>query len=188
MNNYRFFNRGSPRGIDFHDMSGSQEDSPKNNVMLELRRREEELDRLISNAERELKQLTEDKRFAYVTYEDLRTIPSYKNQTVMVIKAPPEAKLRVPDPSKVSGDEGDAAEESAVKSCLSLQVLQMYIKSENSEIEVFICPEEVDDCPPAPATEKVKNSPVRPSGSHIGNYFSHIFYIYIYVEKLSAVF
>ncbi|KAL0281082.1 UNVERIFIED_CONTAM: hypothetical protein PYX00_002181 [Menopon gallinae] len=139
--------RGSPRGIDFHDVSGSQEDSPKNNVMLELRRREEELNRLISNAEMELKQLTEDKRFAYVTYEDLRTIPSYKNQTVMVIKAPPEAKLRVPDPSKV---------------------LQMYIKSENSEIEVFICPEEVDDCPPAPAPEKVKNSPVRPSGSHIG--------------------
>lgn len=67
-----------------------------------MQKREEELDRLIVNAEKELRQLTEDKRFAYVTYEDLRNIPSYKNQTVMVIKAPPEAKLRVPDPSKVN--------------------------------------------------------------------------------------
>lgn len=93
--------RGSPRGVDFYDTSGIQEEIPKDGLIQELEEKEKQLDRLISNAERELRQLSEDKRYAYVTYEDLRTIPSYKNQTVMVIKAPPEAKLRVPDPSKV---------------------------------------------------------------------------------------
>ena len=96
-----FVCRGSPRGFDFCDKSRGEEDNPKDGVIQELQRREDELDRLIINAEKELRQLTEDKRFAYVTYEDLRNIPYYKNQTVMVIKAPPEAKLRVPDPSKV---------------------------------------------------------------------------------------
>ncbi|KAK6644852.1 hypothetical protein RUM43_001125 [Polyplax serrata] len=138
--------RGSPRGFDFCDKSRSEDDSPKNGVIQELQRREEELDRLIVNAEKELRQLTEDKRYAYVTYEDLRNIPSYKNQTVMVIKAPPEAKLRVPDPSKA---------------------LQMYMKSENSEIEVFICPDHADDYPVTTAQEKSKNSPMRPSVSQL---------------------
>lgn len=40
--------------------------------------------------------MNEDKRYAYITYQDLRTVPAYKKQTVMVIKAPPEAKLKVP--------------------------------------------------------------------------------------------
>lgn len=136
--------RGSPRGVDFFDTSGIQEEVPKDGLIQELEEKEKQLDRLISNAERELRQLSEDKRYAYVTYEDLRTIPSYKNQTVMVIKAPPEAKLRVPDPSKA---------------------LQMYMKSENSEIEVFLCPEELDDVLSSNTNERVKNSPTRPSVS-----------------------
>ncbi|EEB13050.1 transcription factor E2F3, putative [Pediculus humanus corporis] len=140
--------RGSPRGFDFCDKSRGEEDNSKDGVIQELQRREDELDRLIINAEKELRQLTEDKRFAYVTYEDLRNIPYYKNQTVMVIKAPPEAKLRVPDPSKA---------------------LQMYMKSENSEIEVFICPDEVDEYPATSnADEKSNNnSPLRPSVSNL---------------------
>ena len=49
-----------------------------------------------------LRQLSEDKRYAYITYQDLRGIPEYKHQTIMAIKAPPEAKLQVPHPSQVS--------------------------------------------------------------------------------------
>ena len=53
------------------------------------------------NAELQLKLLSEDKRNAYVTYHDLRSVQRFRNQTVMAIKAPPEAKLQVPHPSEV---------------------------------------------------------------------------------------
>lgn len=52
--------------------------------------------------EKNLRQLSEDKRYAYITYQDLRGIPEYRHQTIMAIKAPPEAKLQVPHPSQVS--------------------------------------------------------------------------------------
>lgn len=198
------FCRGSPRGVDFYDTSGVQEDTSKDTVITELEEREKQLDRLISNAERELRQLSEDKRHAYVTYEDLRTIPSYKNQTVMVIKAPPEAKLRVPDPSKVCNKKADFGHSrnnfvnslnlrEQCDSCapwrhshygisfahltnILFQALQMYMKSENSEIEVFLCPEEIEDLPNT-TNEKVKNSPTRPSVSQLG---MNIFPLYFY--------
>jgi hypothetical protein len=50
-----------------------------------------------------------------MSLQDLRNIPRFKSQTVMAIKAPPEAKLHVPHPS-----EG----------------LQIHMSSENGEIEV----------------------------------------------------
>lgn len=40
--------------------------------------------------------MNDDKRYAYITYHDLRNSLSYK-QTTMVIKAPPESKLEVPE-------------------------------------------------------------------------------------------
>lgn len=49
-----------------------------------------------------LRQLSEEKQYAYITYQDLRGIPEYRHQTIMAIKAPPEAKLQVPHPSQVS--------------------------------------------------------------------------------------
>lgn len=47
-------------------------------------------------SERDLQIMNDDKRYAYITYHDLRNSLSYK-QTTMVIKAPPESKLEVPD-------------------------------------------------------------------------------------------
>ncbi|XP_026292194.1 transcription factor E2F6 isoform X1 [Frankliniella occidentalis] len=90
-----------------------------NNLMA----KENILDELIRNAEQDLRQMSEDKRYAYITYQDLRSIPCYANETVMAIKAPPEAKLEVPHPSGNGG-------------------LQMYMKSTNGEIEVFLCPDD----------------------------------------------
>ncbi|KAK3929048.1 Transcription factor E2F2 [Frankliniella fusca] len=89
-----------------------------------LTAKENELDELITKAEQDLRQMSEDKRYAYITYQDLRSIPCYANETVMAIKAPPEAKLEVPHPSGNGG-------------------LQMYMKSTNGEIEVFLCPDDV---------------------------------------------
>ncbi|KAJ1523514.1 hypothetical protein ONE63_001366 [Megalurothrips usitatus] len=94
-----------------------------------LTAKENALDELIRNAEHELRQLSESKRHAYITYQDLRSIPCYANETVMAIKAPPEAKLEVPHPSKNGG-------------------LQMHMKSTNGEIEVFLCPDDVSSNEP----------------------------------------
>lgn len=38
---------------------------------------------------------------AYVTYHDIRKISGLKDQTVIVVKAPPETRLEVPDPVEV---------------------------------------------------------------------------------------
>ena len=39
---------------------------------------------------------------AYVTYQDIRSLRSLDDQTVIAIKAPPETRLEVPDPKKVT--------------------------------------------------------------------------------------
>jgi len=46
--------------------------------------------------ERDIKQLTEDKRFGYLTYQDIRSVESFRQKTVLVVKAPPETELQVP--------------------------------------------------------------------------------------------
>lgn len=51
-------------------------------------------------AERDLRQLSQDKRFAYITYQDLHTIRDYKDKTVFAIKAPPGTQLQVPQELK----------------------------------------------------------------------------------------
>lgn len=38
---------------------------------------------------------------AYVTYQDIRKISGLKDQTVIVVKAPPETRLEVPDSIEV---------------------------------------------------------------------------------------
>lgn len=38
---------------------------------------------------------------AYVTYQDIRSLNSLREQTVIAIKAPPETRLEVPDPENV---------------------------------------------------------------------------------------
>lgn len=39
--------------------------------------------------------------FAYLTYDDMHNLPSLRDQTVMVIRAPAETKLEVPHPEEV---------------------------------------------------------------------------------------
>jgi hypothetical protein len=46
-------------------------------------------------ANQDLHHLSEDKRFAYVTHSDLKSIEAFKDQTVIPIKAPPETQLFV---------------------------------------------------------------------------------------------
>jgi len=49
---------------------------------------------------------------AYVTYQDIRELGNLRDQTVIVVKAPSDTKLEVPDPEEVCkdgvlGEDGD---------------------------------------------------------------------------------
>ncbi|UYV62298.1 E2F3 [Cordylochernes scorpioides] len=121
------------------DLSSSRQDVLEAELEL-LEEKENHIDNLISNASLQLDLLTEsaDKRYpfvsltpptlAYVTYKDLRSIQAYVNKTLIAVKAPPHTKLEVPEP------------------------LQIFVKSTQGDIGVFLCPEE--DCGGSP----VKNS------------------------------
>ncbi|XP_054873833.1 transcription factor E2F3 [Amphiprion ocellaris] len=110
-----------------------------------LTEEEKYLDELIQSCTLQIHQLFEDRynqRYAYLTYEDVNQISSLKEQTVFVIKAPPETNLEVPHP-----------EES----------LQVHLRSTQGPIEVFLCsddpiPMEVTDS--SAASGKASVSPL----------------------------
>lgn len=57
---------------------------------------------------------------AYVTYQDIRAVGSFKEQTVIAVKAPPQTRLEVPDRAEVrretlSGEQGRKAPGSSVE-------------------------------------------------------------------------
>lgn len=54
---------------------------------------------------------------AYVTYQDLRAISSFQEQTVIAVKAPPETQLEVPDLSEVCMGSGNGAGAWVLPSC-----------------------------------------------------------------------
>ncbi len=70
----------------------------------DLEAKENKLDELLKTCTLQLRMLTEDpdnSRLAYVSYQDIRSIKSFEEQTVIAIKAPPETLLEVPDPTQV---------------------------------------------------------------------------------------
>ncbi|XP_054158131.1 transcription factor E2F3-like [Oppia nitens] len=86
--------------------------------------KERELNAMIEMANNDLRSAhenIENKRLAFVTYRDIRGIKEFSDQTVIAIKAPSETKLEVPDPR---------------------ESLQIWLKSERGEIEVYLCPED----------------------------------------------
>lgn len=60
-----------------------------------LEAKENVLESLIYTAEVNLRKIVEDKKMAYITYQDLRDIQEFKSKTVMAIKAPPECEVKV---------------------------------------------------------------------------------------------
>ncbi|XP_061699772.1 transcription factor E2F2 isoform X2 [Syngnathoides biaculeatus] len=113
----------------------------------DLERAERSLDELIHSSSAQLKQLTEHKdnlRLGYVTYQDIRSIGSLRDQTVIAVKAPSETKLEVPDMEAGS--------------------LQIYLKSKNGPIEVYLCPEEgLEDASPVKSSVTPEKSTATPA-------------------------
>ncbi|XP_075964362.1 transcription factor E2F2 isoform X1 [Anarhichas minor] len=115
----------------------------------DLERVERSLDELIHSSTAQLKQLTENednKRLGYVTYQDIRSIGTLRDQTVIAVKAPADTKLEVPD----TAGQGS---------------LQIYLKSKNGPIEVYLCPEEgLEDASPVKSAATPKKEFPQPLG------------------------
>lgn len=60
-----------------------------------LEQKENNLDDLIRDIREELNSQFENTTHAYITHQDLQSVEVFKDQTVIIIKAPPEAKLMV---------------------------------------------------------------------------------------------
>ncbi|XP_036991830.2 transcription factor E2F2 isoform X1 [Artibeus jamaicensis] len=127
------------RGI-FEDPTGPRRQQQLGQELKELMSTEQALDQLIQSCSQNFKHLTEDKankKLAYVTYQDIRAIGTFKEQTVIAVKAPPQTRLEVPDKSEEN--------------------LQIYLKSTQGPIEVYLCPEEMQE-PDSPAKEPIPST------------------------------
>ncbi|MCI4382400.1 hypothetical protein PGIGA_G00014380 [Pangasianodon gigas] len=106
--------------------SASERTNALQRELAELDRKENALDDLIQSSTNQLRELTENKdnqRYPFSPMRDIRSISSLQKQTVIAVKAPSETKLEVPEVSEGS--------------------MQIYLKSKNGAIEVYLCPEEV---------------------------------------------
>lgn len=106
----------------------------------DLEAKENVLDHMIQNCTQQLRMLTEDSenaRLAYVSYQDIRSLRSLDDQTVIAIKAPPETRLEVPDPT---------------------ETIQIWLKSTKGPIEVFLCPEELHEAGTSSSTDTMESS------------------------------
>ncbi|XP_057566528.1 transcription factor E2F2 isoform X2 [Hippopotamus amphibius kiboko] len=127
------------RGL-FEDPTRPGKQQQLGQELKELMSMEQALDQLIQSCSLNFKHLTEDKankRLAYVTYQDIRAVGNFKEQTVIAVKAPPQTRLEVPERSEEN--------------------LQIYLKSTQGPIEVYLCPEEVQE-PDSPTTEPLPST------------------------------
>uniref|UniRef100_A0A8D8YLY7 Transcription factor E2F2 n=1 Tax=Cacopsylla melanoneura TaxID=428564 RepID=A0A8D8YLY7_9HEMI len=115
--------------------------------------KEQAIDMLIADAESDLQQLNAERRFSYVTYQDIRHIPAYQDRTVMLVKAPPESHLEVPKPTRPN-------------------FLQMFMRSKTGPIEVFLCPEP-DDVAAGPTPVRKPAHHQTPHQQHAASAVSH---------------
>uniref|UniRef100_A0A8B9DCA3 E2F transcription factor 2 n=1 Tax=Anser cygnoides TaxID=8845 RepID=A0A8B9DCA3_ANSCY len=137
----------------FEDAAVAAKQQALRGELAELAKAERALEQLLQDCALQLRQLTDhedNQRLAYVTYQDLCTISNFQEQTVIAVKAPPETRLEVPDFSEDN--------------------LQLYLKSTNGPIEVYLCPEEIaEDSPtkqhgvPSAATPPPQDSSTHPS-------------------------
>nr|XP_012295491.1 transcription factor E2F2 [Aotus nancymaae] len=134
-NNIQWVGRGM-----FEDPTRPGKQQQLGQELKELMNREQALDQLIQSCSLSFKHLTEDKankRLAYVTYQDIRAVSNFKEQTVIAVKAPPQTRLEVPDRTEDN--------------------LQIYLKSTQGPIEVYLCPEEVQE-PDSPSEEPLPST------------------------------
>ncbi|XP_054477890.1 transcription factor E2F3-like isoform X1 [Anoplopoma fimbria] len=88
---------------------------------------EQRLEQLIQRCSldmRHMSDLQSNQKYAYVTYQDIKQLGNLRDQTVIVVKAPTDTKLEVPDPD---------------------ESLSIHLTSTKGPIEVLLCPDEEND-------------------------------------------
>lgn len=93
----------------------------------ELNREEVMLDEYISRMQDMLKDLTtndQNQELAFITHEDVRSLPNFEGETLIAIKAPPGTTLEVPDP-----DEGMSE---------GRRRYEIFLKSTTGPIDVYL--------------------------------------------------
>ncbi|XP_076008871.1 transcription factor E2F3-like [Genypterus blacodes] len=103
---------------------------------------EQKLDQLIQRCSidvRHMAELPNNQKHAYVTYQDIKHQANLRDQTVIVVKAPSDTKLEVPDPD---------------------ESLSIHLTSTKGPIEVLLCPDDEHD-----AKSPVKNGVVDINGN-----------------------
>nr|XP_057909955.1 transcription factor E2F3-like isoform X2 [Doryrhamphus excisus] len=92
-----------------------------------LAEEEQRLEQLIQRCSLDSRHMSEsssNQKHAYVTYEDIKQLSNLQDQTVIVVKAPTDTKLEVPDPD---------------------ESLSIHLTSTRGPIEVLLCPDEEND-------------------------------------------
>uniref|UniRef100_A0A3P9HEG5 E2F transcription factor 3 n=2 Tax=Oryzias TaxID=8089 RepID=A0A3P9HEG5_ORYLA len=87
---------------------------------------EQRLEQLIQRCSQDMRHMSElpsNQKYAYVSYQDIKQVGSLRDQTVIVVKAPTDTKLEVPDPD---------------------ESLSIHLTSTKGPIEVLLCTEEND--------------------------------------------
>ncbi|XP_070691953.1 transcription factor E2F3-like [Pempheris klunzingeri] len=88
---------------------------------------EQRLEQLIQRCSLDMRHMSElpsNQKYAYVTYQDIKQLGNLRDQTVIVVKAPTDTKLEVPDPD---------------------ESLSIHLTSTKGPIEVLLCPDEEND-------------------------------------------
>ncbi len=102
--------------------------------MIALEQHEKLLDQQIQSINSSWKELTESEDYqkkAFVTYDDIRNIPSLRDRTIIAIRAPSGTTLTVPDP-----DDGMTYPN---------RRFQIYLKSPSTAIKVYLLSNESQD-------------------------------------------
>ncbi|XP_055310370.1 transcription factor E2f1 [Sitodiplosis mosellana] len=99
-----------------------------------LEQKENHLDELIKTIREEINSQFQNTSHAYVTNSDLKNIDIFKDQTVIVIKAPPEAKLMLPENKP----------------------REIHLKADKGEIDVFLCPDDAYQPPCDPLLDDIR--------------------------------
>ncbi|CAK6967593.1 transcription factor E2F3-like [Scomber scombrus] len=92
-----------------------------------LAEEEQRLEQLIQRCSLDMRHMSElqsNQKYAYVTYQDIKQAGNLRDQTVIVIKAPTDTKLEVPDPD---------------------ESLSIHLTSTKGPIEVLLCSDEEND-------------------------------------------
>ncbi|XP_026149362.1 transcription factor E2F3 isoform X2 [Mastacembelus armatus] len=88
---------------------------------------EQRLEQLIQRCSLDMRHMSElptNQKYAYVTYQDIKQLGNLRDQTVIVVKAPTDTKLEVPDPD---------------------ESLSIHLSSTKGPIDVLLCPDEEND-------------------------------------------